>query len=92
MKALGCFTDDEIRAKVKAKPLTDEQKEELEEKQEKLAELKQPKINNGGELGATSTGDVKYPTSSHSANKQPTDSGQAVINKALKNEKDEDSD
>lgn len=90
MKALGCFTDDEIRAKVKAKPLTDEQKEELEEKQEKLAELKQPKINNGGEQGLTSTGDINYKTTPHSAQKQPTDSGQAIINKALKSDDDED--
>ena len=90
MKALGCFTDDEIRAKVKAKPLTDEQKEELEEKQQKAAELKQPKINNGGEQGLTSTGDIIYKTTPHSASKQPTDSGQAVINKALKNDKNDD--
>jgi len=84
MKALGCFTDDEIRAKVKAKPLTEEQKRELEEKQEKMGEIKQPKINAGGEQGLTSTGDVKYRTTPHSASKQPTDSGQAIINKALK--------
>ena len=62
----------------------------MEEKQEKLAELKQPKINNGGEQGLTSTGDINYKTTPHSASKQPTDSGQAVINKALKKDEDDD--
>lgn len=85
MESMGRFTDDEIRAQMKFKPLTDDQKKEIEERKQQAAELKKSTTlpNNGGQLGATSTGDVKYPTTSHSANTQPTDSGQSKINDAL---------
>ena len=75
------FTDDEIRDMMKYKPLTDEQKEELEERRESEKESKLP--NNGGQLGATSDGKTIYPTTPESSNQQPTDGAQSKINDAL---------
>ena len=78
MDSVGCFTDDEIRARMKYKPLTNEQKTEIEKRK-----ITSVKVNNGGESGATSTGAVKYPSTPQSANQQPTDGAQSKINDAL---------
>lgn len=81
MQSMGKFTDDEIRDMMKYKPLTDEQKKELEERRETENESKLP--NNGGQLGATSNGKIIYPTTPESSNQQPTDGAQSKINDAL---------
>jgi len=81
MVSMGRFTDDEIRDMMKYKPLTDEQKEELEKRREVENESKLP--NNGGQLGATSNGKIIYPTTPESSNQQPTDGAQSKINDAL---------
>ena len=81
MQSMGKFTDDEIRDMMKYKPLTDEQKKELEERRETENESKLP--NNGGQLGATSNGKIIYPTTPESSNQQPTDGAKSKINDAL---------
>lgn len=119
MGAMGIFTEDEIRAKVNYKPLTEDQRKEgrivdtrlkpadyivdLGQDDSKIHDTasgkspsgsntaggfaKQPNANHGGQQGATSSGSVKYKTTPQSAMKQPTDSAQAVINKASKTPK-----
>lgn len=75
MASLGIFTANEIRAVVDYKPLTKDQ-------------LKEGVINTSNSSSGTSTADgeqesgkTNYPTTPHSADKQPTDSAKAVINK-----------
>ena len=84
MYAMGTFTDDEIRAQMKFKPLTNDQKAEIKKRNDMMAANKQKSvINNGGQSGATSDGNVKYPTTPQSANQQPSDLGDSKINDAL---------
>ena len=81
MQSMGCYTDDEIRAQMKFKPLTDDQRDEIDKRKEEALKAKMP--NNGGQLGATSNGKVKYPTTAKSSNQQPSDLGDSKINDAL---------
>lgn len=89
MHALDAFTEDEIREKMGYKPLTKEQKAEIEKRKESNESIDndndngETPINNGGQLGAQENGTVNYPTTSHSAMSQPTDNPTSKINKAL---------
>lgn len=75
----------------KINPATDEMKEEMEKEMENGemdmigtdAQVRDPSLNAGGQKVA-SDGKVNYPTTSHSANTQPSDSGDALYNKATK--------
>lgn len=88
MKDLGVFTDDEIRAKVKYKPLTEEQRNSgriintQQPKSSQTEERMSTRMMNSNSLGINSNGTVNYPTSPQSSTQQSTDSGQAVINKS----------
>lgn len=77
MKSLGVFTEDEIREKLGYKPLTNEQRKSL------VVDNKEIKSNHGGELGASSDGNVRYPTTEHSSFTQETDGAQSKVNDAL---------
>jgi hypothetical protein len=82
----GCYTETEIRRTTGDKPLTEEQKNSSElikkfEAEVKNLNTKQTTFADYNTPGGNSNGQTSYPTTSHSADKQPTDTAQAVINK-----------